>query len=185
MKTLSTIALFCGAVLLSSCTKEGPEGPAGPQGPQGNANVGRYEFTLPFSSYTNFTTTNAWGASAPSTVPQLQSNQLALVYISLTPAISGLAEWVQQPFSYFFGSGNTFVECFHSIDSGTLWLYARHSGGTQPFTTSSNLSYKVFIVQSSMMQVLDDENVDMRNLGEFESFLDRHGYEHAGYSASH
>ncbi|MFT3884855.1 MAG: hypothetical protein QM724_05320 [Flavobacteriales bacterium] len=93
---------------------------------------------------------------------------------------------MQQPFNFYFNSTNNFNEYFHSVDSeGALWLYIRNSGGEQPYLNmTGSLKYQVFIIQSKMMQVANDENVDMRSMAEFEKFLVRHGHEVTRHSVS-
>lgn len=169
IRTLSILCLALGA-----CTKEGPAGPAGRDG---NANVDAYEFSLSLSAFHHYSSSHVWAEPAPSWVPNLTPDQLALVYIWLDP-IDGGYEWVQQPVMHYFNAGNTTNEFFHGVESdGDLWLYIRNSTGGQPYLTmTGSLQYKVFIIESRMAQAMDDQRVDRSDAEAVLDFAERQGY---------
>ena len=156
---------------------EGPEGPPGPQGPQGNANVGAYQFSLNLSGFYHYSSTDVWGEPAPSSFPELQSDQLALVYIWMDP-VSSSSEWVQQPYVHYFNGGTVFNEFFHGIETdGDLWLYIRNSTSGQPFTSmTGSVSYKVFVIESRMQHEMASEGIDQHDINQVFAFFDRRGY---------
>ncbi len=179
---LATLAVC----VLASCEKDPQTGPQGPQGPagsdgqdgeDGNANVDAYQFTLNLSAFYHYGSSHVWAEPAPSSVPNLQADQLALVYVWMDPTNNAF-EWVQQPFSHYYGTSNYFNEFFHGIESdGDLWLYIRNSGGVQPYTTmSGSLSYKVFIIESRMQHEMEAEGINQHNLQEVQAFFDQQGY---------
>lgn len=171
------------ALALTACKKDesvgpqGPQGPAGADGQDGNANVDRYQFSLNLSAFYHYGSSHVWAEPAPSSVPNLQSDQLALVYVWMDP-VDGAFEWVQQPFNHYFNSGNAFNEFFHGVESdGDLWLYIRNSTGGQPYSTmSGSLSYKVFVIESRMAEEMAAEEVNAADLDEVMGFFERRHY---------
>lgn len=164
-------------IMLAACTKEGPVGPQGPSGQDGNANVDAYEFTLNLSAFHYYSSSHVWAEPAPSWVPNLQPDQLALVYVWLDP-VDGSYEWVQQPVMHYFNNGDYTNEFFHGVETdGDLWLYIRNSGGNQPYATmSGQLNYKVFIIESRMAEAMDAAGIDRSTASTLLDFAEQHGY---------
>lgn len=175
--TMKTVYLLVATLsILASC--KGDKGEPGETGPQGNANIGWYQFSISLSGYTHYSSTDVWTRKAPSSFPRLQANQLALVYIWMDP-ISNSTEWVQQPYVHYFNGGTTFNEFFHGIESdGDLWLYIRNSTSGQPFTNmnSGSLSYKVFVIESSMQQEMESAGVNQRDMERVLDYFQHRGY---------
>ena len=174
---MNTPKMLLGLAMISFTACEGPEGPPGPQGPQGNANVGAYQFSVNLSAFYHYSSTDAWGEPAPSSFPELQSDQLALVYLWMDP-VSSSPEWVQQPYVHYFNGGTTFNEFFHGIESdGDLWLYIRNSTSGQPFTSmTGTLTYKIFVIESRMQQEMVSEGINQHDIDQTTAFFDRRGY---------
>ncbi|MCW5898754.1 MAG: hypothetical protein KIT10_05735 [Flavobacteriales bacterium] len=152
MKTLSTIALFCGAVLLSSCTKEGPEGPAGPQGPQGNANVQSLTFSASPGDWSSISGGYAINRNVPIVTSGIASTGAVLVYLQ-----SG-SQWVAIPLTI----------------SGVTWLYGYGTGQVQIEVNSAAAPsqvtvWKVVAIASSGM--ITDSGVDVTNYDEVRDYF--------------
>lgn len=152
MKTLSTIALFCGAILLSSCTKEGPEGPAGPQGPQGNANVQTFTFSASPGDWSTISGGYAFNRVVPVVSESIANTGAVLVYLQAG------SQWVALPVT---------------VD-GLTWLYGYGTGQVQVEVNSSSAPsqvtvWKVVAIASSGM--ITDSGVDVTNYNEVRDYF--------------
>lgn len=167
-----TVALLC--LTLAACTKEGPQGPAGRDG---NANIDAYAFSLSLSAFYHYSSSHVWAEPAPSLVPNLDPDQLALVYLWTDP-VNDAYEWVQQPLTLYFGAGNSTNEFFHGVETdGELWLYIRNSNGIQPYSPmSGSLHYRVFIIESRMMRAMNDAGIDHPDIPALLAFAEQQGY---------
>jgi hypothetical protein len=168
MKTLSTIALFCGAVFLSSCTKEGPAGPAGAQGPQGNANVQSVTFSVSPGDWSPFGTSGQVGfgyavnRNVSIVTQSIVNTGAVLLYLK-----AGNDRWVALPVT--IAEGTTWNK---------IWLYSYGVGSVQievydddQQTSAPNqvTEYKVVAIASSAM--ITNSGVDVMNYYEVQDYF--------------
>lgn len=178
MKQSNKFQLLASFILfLSACKPDplvGPQGPSGSDGQDGNANVDYYSFSLNLSAFHHYTSSHIWGEPGPSYLPNIASDQAALVYIFLDP-VDGSGAWVQQPFVHYFNSGNTTNTFTHGIDTGRLWFFIRNSTGGQPYSTmSGSLIYKVFIIESSQLREMENDGVALDDLTSAAAYMEEH-----------
>ncbi|MGB6034790.1 MAG: hypothetical protein WBG42_00880 [Cryomorphaceae bacterium] len=188
MKIYSPFLAVLFFLTLVSCEGEqGPQGPQGPQGnsgstgstgspgppgPAGNANVDFIQFFANISTFSFFSSNNIYKANAPSNLPTIASDEAALVFIFIS-TIGNDGQWMALPFTDYFNTTNYTNYHTYGIDSGgRLDLFIRNSTGGPPFSPmSGNLTYRLFVIESSGIHVMNQNGVDMENLNEVEDFI--------------
>jgi hypothetical protein len=152
MKIQTTIASLAMAMLVVSCTKEGPEGPAGPQGPQGNANVRSVTFSVSPGDWSTISGGYAFNWSTSIITEAIVNTGAVLVYAkaentwqALPATVGGWATL------YHYGVGHVQIET------------------TPPTAPSQVTEWKVVAIASSAM--ITDGGIDIHDYEQVSAYF--------------
>lgn len=181
------LMFFVASLTMFSCEKEGPigprgeqglqgpqgaQGPQGPQGVPGNANVSRYQYSIPINSFTQYNGTNEWWAiRTMNASPVRGPSDIILGFVWRDH--SGVWEWMALPLTDYFNTGDCFNVYNYSFPDGSsnrILFSIRNSctSNGAPFSnmnSTNELFYRVFLIRGMPgIRILDE--IDVTNYEE-------------------